>query len=499
MDGAHRAADPDYSDVLIIGAGISGLGAAYRLGEKSPDLTYTVLERRERIGGTWDLFRYPGIRSDSDIFTLSFPYQPWTRPENVADGGDIREYLTETARVHGIDRHIRFNTHVSSADWDSSTDTWTVRAEQDGQARTYRSRFLFFGTGYYNYDEPYTPEFPGIEKFGGDVVHPQFWPESLDYSGKRVVVIGSGATAISLVPALAQQASHVTMLQRSPTYMMSMARIDPMVQAIRKVLPRKAAHQVVRFRNAMIHILMYFFFRKAPTLGRQLIRNRNMAALPEGYPVDVHFKPRYNPWDQRMCLVLDKDLFDHISDGRVEVVTDHIDHVDAAGIVLKSGGRVDADVIVTATGLQLQALGGIRLTVDGHEVKPTERFVYKEFLLEDVPNLAWCIGYTNASWTLRADMTARAFANLVSYMGDHGYTHAYPHKGATPMPEKRTWDLEAGYIQRSEHALPRSGTKRPWHVRHNYVLDAIDHRFDRIDESMVFGRAPAVSGSAAAS
>ncbi|GAB5894722.1 flavin-containing monooxygenase [Mycolicibacterium mageritense] len=483
------ANEPAYSDVLIIGAGISGIGAAYRIHEKNPTLTYTVVERRARIGGTWDLFQYPGIRSDSDIFTLSFPYEPWTRPENVADGADIREYLTETARKHGIDRHIQFNTHVLSADWDSSTDTWTVHAERDGQAVVYRARFVFFGTGYYNYDEPYTPEFPGIENFRGDVVHPQFWPESLDYSGERVVVIGSGATAISLIPALARHAAHVTMLQRSPTYMMSMPRFDPMVQAIRKVLPRRLSHQVVRFRNAMVHVLLYFFFRKAPKAGRWVIRNRNSAALPAGYPVDVHFKPRYNPWDQRMCLVLDGDLFAHISDGRAEVVTDHIDHVDADGIVLKSGARLDADVIVTATGLQLQALGGITLRVDGSEVKPTERFVYKEFLLEDVPNLAWCIGYTNASWTLRADMTARAVAKLLAYMDSHGYTHAYPHKGPAPIPEKRTWDLEAGYIQRSAHALPRSGTKRPWHVRHNYVLDAIDHRFDRIDESMVFGTA----------
>lgn len=494
--GANEPGDPEYSDVLIIGAGISGLGAAYRIHEKCPGLTYTLLERRARIGGTWDLFRYPGIRSDSDIFTLSYPYEPWTRPENVADGADIREYLTQTAHKHGIDRHIRFNTHVLSADWDSATDTWTLHTERDGEAKDYRARFVFFGTGYYNYDEPYTPEFPGIENFRGDVVHPQFWPESLDYTGKRVVVIGSGATAISLIPALAKQAGHVTMLQRSPTYMMSMARIDPMVQAIRKILPRRLSHQVVRFRNAMVHVLMYFFFRKAPKAGRWLIRNRNTAALPPGYPVDVHFKPRYNPWDQRMCLVLDGDLFEHISDGRTEVVTDHIDHVDADGIVLKSGNRIDADVIVTATGLQLQALGGIALRVDGTEVKPTERFVYKEFLLEDVPNMAWCIGYTNASWTLRADMTARAVAKLLAYMGSHGYTHAYPHKGAVPMPEKRTWDLEAGYIQRSEHALPRSGTRRPWHVRHNYILDAIDHRFDRIEESMVFGRGPAAQSVA---
>jgi cation diffusion facilitator CzcD-associated flavoprotein CzcO len=480
--------EPEFSDVLIIGAGISGIGAAYRIHEKNPQLSYTLLERRERIGGTWDLFRYPGIRSDSDIFTLSLPYEPWVRPENVADGADIREYLTNAARKHGIDRHIRFDTHVKSAEWNSTTDTWTVRAEVGGLEKVYRGRFLFFGTGYYSYDDPYTPEFPGIEEFCGEVAHPQFWPESLDYAGKRVVVIGSGATAISLIPAMAQKAALVTMLQRSPTYMMPSPRIDPMVDFIRKILPRRVSHSVVRFRNSMIHYLTYFMFRNAPKLGRRLIRKVNMSRLPDGYDVDVHFKPKYNPWDQRMCLVLDGDIFSHISAGRVDVVTDQVDHVDATGIVLKSGGRVDADVIVTATGLQLQALGGIQIDVDGEEVKPTDRFVYKEYLLEDVPNMAWCIGYTNASWTLRADMTAKAVAKLLAYMNSHGYTHAYPHLGDAPITEKLAWDLEAGYIQRAPHALPRSGNRRPWHVRHNYVLDVIDHRFDRIEESMVFGR-----------
>jgi cation diffusion facilitator CzcD-associated flavoprotein CzcO len=485
------ASEAEYTDVLIIGAGISGIGAAYRIHEKNPQLSYTILERRARIGGTWDLFRYPGIRSDSDIFTLSFPYQPWTRPENVAEGADIRDYLTETASQHGIDRHIRFDTHVTSAEWDSTTDTWTVRTEQNGVAKAYRGRFLFCGTGYYNYDDPYTPEFPGIEDFGGDVVHPQFWPESLDYTGKRVVVIGSGATAISLIPALAERAGHVTMLQRSPTYMMSMPRFDPMVQFIRKILPRRLSHALVRFRNAFIHIATYYIFRRAPKFGRWLVRNRTIAALPKGYDVDVHFKPRYNPWDQRMCLVLDGDIFGHISAGRAEVVTDHVDHVDANGIVMKSGQRIDADVIVTATGLQLQALGGIKIVVDGNDVNPTDRFVYKEFLIEDIPNMAWCIGYTNASWTLRADMTARAVAKLLAYMESHGYTHAYPHLGDVPMKEKHTFNLESGYVKRAPHALPKSGTRRPWHVRHNYVLDVIDHRFDRIEESMVFGRVAA--------
>jgi cation diffusion facilitator CzcD-associated flavoprotein CzcO len=481
----------EYSDVLIIGAGISGIGAAYRIHEKNPGLSYTVLERRERIGGTWDLFRYPGIRSDSDIFTLSFPYEPWRRPEYVADGSDIREYLTHAARKYGIDEHIRFNTRVISADWDSATDTWTVQTQQNGTPMTYRGRFVFFGTGYYNYDEPYNPEFPGIEQFTGEVVHPQFWPESLDYAGRRVVVIGSGATAVSMIPSLTEKAGHVTMLQRSPTYMLSMPRINPLVQAIRKVLPLRLGNRAARWYATTFTVLTYVIARKAPRFSRWLMRALAKKSLPEDYPVDIHFKPRYDPWDQRLCLILENDLYEAIDDGSVTVVTDHIDHFDAGGIVLRSGERIDADVIITATGLQLQALGGVEVSIDGAEVKPQDRFVYKEHMLEDIPNMAWCVGYINASWTLRADLTARAVAKLLAYMDSHGYTHAYPHLGDKPMPEKPAWNINAGYVQRAAHVLPKSGTHRPWNVRHNYVLDAIDHRFDRIEESMVFGRAEA--------
>ena len=487
----------EYSDVLIIGAGISGIGAAYRVHEKNPGLSYTVLERRQRIGGTWDLFRYPGIRSDSDIFTLSFPYEPWRRADYVADGPDIREYLTQAARKYGIDEHIRFNTHVTSADWDSTTDTWTVQTEEAGVPKTYQGRFLFFGTGYYNYDEPYKPEFPGIEQFGGEVVHPQFWPESLDYSGKRVVVIGSGATAVSMIPSLSETAGHVTMLQRSPTYMLSMPRINPLVHAMRKVLPLRLGNRAARLYATTFTVLTYVIARKAPKFSRWLMRALAKRSLPEGYPVDTHFKPRYDPWDQRLCLILENDLYEAIDDGRVTVVTDHIDHFDVSGIVLRSGQRVDADVIITATGLQLQALGGVAVSVDGAEVKPQDRFVYKEHMLEDIPNMAWCVGYINASWTLRADLTARAVAKLLAYMDSHGYTHAYPHLGDKPMPEKPAWNINAGYVQRAAHVLPKSGTHRPWNVRHNYVLDAIDHRFDRIEESMVFGRAKAREATSA--
>ncbi|OBK14478.1 flavin-containing monooxygenase [Mycobacterium asiaticum] len=481
--------DTDQVDVLIVGAGISGIGAAYRISQRNPWLTYAILERRDRVGGTWDLFRYPGVRSDSSIFTLSFPFEPWTREEGVADGDHIREYLAATARKHGIDKHIRFNSYVRRADWDSTTDTWTVTCEQDGAAKQYRCRFLFFGSGYYNYDEGYTPDFPGIEQFGGTVVHPQHWPEDLDYAGKNVVVIGSGATAVTLIPSMAERAGRVTMLQRSPTYMISASKYSKFAWFSRKVMPRRASHLAIRFYNALMEGVLWFLSRKTPSLIKWLLRRKAIQNLPDGYDVDIHFKPRYNPWDQRLCLIPDADLYNAIKDGRAEVVTDHIDHFDATGIALKSGKHLDADIVVTATGLQLQALGGASISIDGAEINPTDRFVYKAHMLEDVPNLFWCVGYTNASWTLRADMTARATAKLIEHMAAHGYTHASPHLGGEPMDEKPAWDIQAGYVRRALHALPKSGTRRPWNVRQNYFADAIDYRFDRIDEAMMFGRA----------
>ena len=486
--------EASFFDVIIVGAGISGIDAAYRITERNPHLTYTILERRARIGGTWDLFRYPGVRSDSSIFTLSFPFEPWTRKQAVADGVHIREYLTATAHKYGIDRHIRFDSHVRSADWDSSTDTWTVTVEKDGASTLYRGRFVFFGSGYYDYDEGYTPDFPGIEEFDGPVVHPQHWPEDLDYAGKKIVVIGSGATAITLIPSLTDRAEKVTMLQRSPTYILSASKYGALSEVARKALPRNASHFVIRMYYALVEAVIWFFSRKAPGFVKWLLRRTAISNLPDGYDVDTHFKPRYNPWDQRMCLIPDADLYTAISAGRAEVVTDHIDHVDATGIALKSGGHLDADIIVTATGLQLQALGGATISLDGAEVKPQDRFVYKAHMLEDVPNLFWCVGYTNASWTLRADITARATAKLLAHMASHGYTHAYPHRGDAYMPEKPSWDIQANYVRRSLHALPKSGTKRPWNVRQNYLADAIDYRFDRIGEAMVFGRAVDHSG-----
>jgi cation diffusion facilitator CzcD-associated flavoprotein CzcO len=481
----------EYFDVLIIGAGISGIGAAYRLRERNPQLSYAILERRAQLGGTWDLFRYPGVRSDSDIYTLCFPWEPWTRPEMIADGDQIWQYLHDTAHKHHIDEHIRLDTYVRSADWSSDTDTWTVHTRQHGDEKAYRCRFLFFATGYYDYDDPYHPAFPGIEDFTGQVIHPQHWPESFDYAGKRIVVIGSGATAVSLIPALAEKAAHLTMLQRTPSYMISAVKEEPTANALRKALPLRLAHWIVRWRNAFVAQLMWVVARKAPEFSKRLLRRIAERNLPQDYPIDTHFTPPYNPWDQRLCFIVEADLYKAISDGSVEMVTDHIDHLDVTGIALKSGRHIDADVVITATGLQLQALGGITVRVDGEEINPHEHFLYRRHMFEDVPNMAWSFGYINASWTLGADLTARSVAKLLEYMNSRGYTHAYPHLGETEMPEQPTFHLESGYVKRGRSVHPKSGTRRPWKVSHNFLSDALGRRFDRIEDSMVFGRARA--------
>ena len=494
QDAAHPTpAEDGYSDVIIVGAGISGIDAAYRITERNPGLTYTILEQRAQIGGTWDLFRYPGVRSDSSIFTLCFPFEPWTRKEGVADGEHIREYLTATAHKYGIDRHIRFNSHVRSADWDSSTDTWTVTCKQegaqDGAEKRYRGRFVFFGSGYYNYDEGYTPDFPGIEQFNGTVVHPQHWPEDLDYTGKKIVVIGSGATAVTLIPSLAERAGKVTMLQRSPTYLISASKYGKAAAVARKVLPRKPAHLVIRMYSALTEAVFFFFSRKAPGLVKWLLRRNAISSLPAGYDVDIHFKPRYNPWDQRMCLIPDADLYNAISAGRAEVVTDHIDHFDATGIALKSGGHLDADIVVTATGLQLQALGGATVSMDGEEIDPTRplRLQGPHARRRAQPVLV------RRLYERVVDAARRHHrAGNGKIAGAHGLSRLYPRlpapAGMSRWPKSRPGTFSAGYVLRALHALPKSGTKRPWNVRQNYLADAIDYRFDRIEEAMVFGR-----------
>lgn len=478
-----------YSDVLIVGAGLSGIGAAYRIQEQNPDLSYTILERRARVGGTWDLFQYPGVRSDSDIFTLSFPWRPWTRSETIARGSDIRAYIADSAHEHGIDRHIEFDTTVLAANWDWTCDTWTVTARRDGRDHHYRCRFIFFGTGYYSYDRPYTPDLPGAESFCGTIIHPQHWPEGFDYSGKRVVGVGNGATAVSMIPTLTETAGDVTLLQRSPGYVVSQREHNSINNAIRAALPSRAAHAAVRWWNVALGTSTFAFARKAPKLTRRWVRRLAKAQLPAHFDVDTHFNPKYHPWDQRVCVSLDGDLYTTIRQGRLNVVTDHIERLDARGIVLRSGTHLDADVIVTATGFQLELLGAVKVSIGDQQIKPHEHWSYKTHLLNDVPNLAWCIGYTNVSWTLRADTTARYVAKLLAYMDSHRYTHAYPHlENADAMATRPAFDLRSGYVLRSPNVLPKSGDRQPWQVRQNFLLDMLAFRRNRIDECMVFSR-----------
>ncbi|GED96092.1 flavin-containing monooxygenase [Gordonia crocea] len=479
----------DVLDVLIVGAGLSGIDSAYRLTERNPDLTYKIVEQRDQIGGTWDLFRYPGVRSDSDIFTLSFPWYPWKGTKTVALGHEIRQYLEDAAAHFGIDEHIDFGVKVVSADFDTTTDLWTVTTEVDGKARVYVTRFLYVCAGYYRYDHGYEPQLPEIEKFGGQVVHPQFWPEDLDYAGKKVVVIGSGATAVTLIPSMAPDVERITMLQRSPTYMLALPWEDPMTKILLKVLPSKAAHHIIRVRNAIGTFGFYQYCRLFPKLSRRTLRRLAKLQLPKDYPVDVHFKPRYEPWDQRLCVIPAGDLYTAVRSGKAEVVTDHIERFTETGIDLKSGRHLDADIVVTATGLELVAMGGAALFIDGAEQKPGDKYAYRGYMLNDVPNLAWAVGYTNASWTLRVDLTAQATAKLIAHMREHGYTHAYPTAQGEVLEDSPLLELDSGYVQRAAGNIPKASKTQPWVVRHNLVLDAYDARRYDITESMVFGTA----------
>ena len=476
----------DTFDVLIVGAGLSGIDAAYRLHEKNPGLNYAILENRERIGGTWDLFTYPGIRSDSDIFTLSFPWNPWRGNRLIAQGHEIRQYLEDSARDFGIAPHIRFRTEVVAANFDTGTDLWTVDVRTDGEPATYQARFLYSCTGYFRYDAGYLPAFPGRDEFTGTVVHPQFWPADLDYAGKKVVVIGSGATAITLIPSMAPTAGHVTMLQRSPTYLFPYPWTDPITTTLQKVLPRQLSHDITRYRNMLLTLALYLFCRGFPKAARRLFRAIARRHLPAGYPVDTHFKPAYQPWDQRLCIIPDADFYKTIADGSAEVVTDTIDTFTPTGIKLTSGKQLDADIIVAATGLDLIAFGGIDLSVDGEAVQPGERYAYRGYMLNDVPNFAWSVGYTNASWTLRVDLTSKAVADLIWHMRRHGYTRAYPTLDGAQPPTHALLELDSGYVRRAGSRLPKAADTAPWQVRHNAILDAVDARRYDVTEQMVF-------------
>ena len=463
-------------DVLIVGAGISGIGAACHLQMESPDRTYLLLEGRDDIGGTWDLFRYPGVRSDSDMHTLGFAFKPWTAEKSIADGPSIMAYLRETVDEYGLDRFIRFGHLVRTADWDTDTARWTVTAERraDGELVQFTANFLFMCSGYYSYKEGYTPAFPGLDQYSGTVVHPQAWPDDLDTRGKQVVVIGSGATAMTLVPALAGTAAHVTMLQRTPTYVAAGPDRDVVANTLRKVLPDRTAYELTRWKNVRLQQWIYRRTRTQPEKVKKMLLTRVRKALPEGYDVDRHFTPPYNPWDQRLCLVPNGDLFEAISRGDASVVTDHIDTFTSTGIRLQSGDELQADIVVTATGLNLVMLGEVAISVDGEPVDFSRTWSYKGFAYSDVPNLASSFGYINASWTLRADLICSYVCRLLNHLRDTGTQQCTPRLRASDadMPA-RPWiqDFSAGYMERVMDRFPKQGDREPWINPQDYARD----------------------------
>ena len=460
-------------DVLIVGAGISGIGAAYYLQRDHPHRSYALLEARGASGGTWDLFRYPGIRSDSDLQTFGYEFKPWRDDAAIAGGDKILAYLRETAAEFGIDRHIRYHTKVLTASWSSDEARWSVRVEdtETGQQRTLTCAWLFGATGYYRYDEGFTPRFEGRERYQGTIIHPQQWPEDFDYTDKRIVVIGSGATAVTLIPALAEKAAEVVMLQRTPTYIMPVPSKDKIAIRLRSLLGEKRGFALARRRSIMQQQAVWRFCQRHPNAARRIIRRFNAKLLPAGYPVNEHFSPPYGPWDQRLCAVPDGDLFRAISKGTASVVTDRIETFTETGIRLVSGRELAADVIVTATGLNVLAMGGMALEVDGRTVELAGTVAYKGMMLSGVPNFAYAIGYTNSSWTLKVGLLCEHFCRLLTHMDEHGYDTARPVVADAGMPLRPFLDFGAGYIRRVLDQLPRQGDQAPWVTSMNYVGD----------------------------
>jgi monooxygenase len=488
---------PEHVDVVIIGAGLSGIGAACRLRTECPDRTFAILEARGVSGGTWDLFRYPGVRSDSDMFTLSYPFRPWSGAKAIADGSSILEYLRETARENGIEEKIRYHRRVRHASWSSAQARWTVEVEhldpvgEPLGTEWLTCAFLWGNTGYYRYDEGYTPAFAGVADFTGTIVHPQHWPDGLDVTGRRVIVIGSGATAVTLVPALARDATQVTMLQRSPSYVVSLPERDRLAEALRRHLPATLAYRLVRSKNVLLTMLSYQASRRFPGLMRTVLRKGVERQLPAGYDIDTHFTPRYQPWDQRLCVVPDGDLFSAISAGRAAVVTDGIERFTEKGVRLTSGAELEADVIVTATGLNLLVLGGVTLDLDGTPVDLSQHVNYKGIMFSGIPNLAVTFGYTNASWTLKADLTAGWVCRLLNHLAAHNYRQVIPAGPDPALPTRPFIDLTSGYVQRSGSALPRQGSTAPWRLHQNYPRDVLLLRFGGVtDEKLEFSAAP---------
>ncbi|MGC2372658.1 MAG: NAD(P)/FAD-dependent oxidoreductase [Solirubrobacteraceae bacterium] len=475
----------EHVDVLIVGAGLSGIGAACHLQANCPGKSYAILEARDRIGGTWDLFRYPGIRSDSDMYTLGYSFRPWRDDRSIAEGSSILDYIRETAGENGIERQIRFDHRVVRAEWSTADARWTVEATRGDTRETVRmsAGFLFTCSGYYRYDEGYTPDFAGIERFAGRVVHPQRWSDDIDYAGKRVVVIGSGATAVTLVPSMAHSAAHVTMLQRSPSYIVSLPAEDPIAKRLRRFLPSKIAAPIMRWKNVLLTMASFQLSRRRPGLMRKLVRKGLERQLPPGYDIDTHFNPTYDPWDQRLCLVPNGDLFDAIGNGSASVVTDRIDTFTENGIRLASGTELQADVVVTATGLNLLALGGIELAVDGKEIALPQTMSYKGMMLSGVPNFAFAVGYTNASWTLKCDLTCEYVCRLLNHMDKHGYVQCTPRNRDPSVLERPFIDFSSGYVQRSIDKFPKQGSKAPWRLHQNYPMDILNLRFGSLEDS----------------
>ena len=478
--------ETDHLDVLIVGAGLSGIGAAHQLKANFPAKSFAIFEARDAIGGTWDLFRYPGIRSDSDMQTLGYRFRPWTGDKALADGPAILEYVRDTARESGVDRHIRFGHRVTGAVWSTADARWTVHAvRDDGESVTVTCSFLYVCSGYYSYDEGYTPHFEGTDRFEGQIVHPQHWPDDLDYTGKQVVVIGSGATAATLVPAMTDKAAHVTMLQRSPSYVLSIPGKDPLANGLRRVVGDEAAYAIARWKNVALMTAFYQLSQRRPSLVKAAIRAALKPQLPAGYDIDTHFNPSYRPWDQRPCVVPDGDFFRAIRRGRASIVTDRIATFTERGIELESGTELEADLIITATGLRLVVCGGIELAVDGRAVSFPETMVYRGMMFGDVPNFAFVIGYTNASWTLKADLVTEYVCRLLAHMDEHGYATCTPVNDDPTIQARPLLDFGAGYVQRSLHELPKAGSKHPWRLSMTYPQDLVRLRHGRIEDGVM--------------
>jgi cation diffusion facilitator CzcD-associated flavoprotein CzcO len=487
----------EHVNVLIVGAGLSGIGAACQLKQKCPEKSFMILEGRDAIGGTWDLFRYPGVRSDSDMYTLGYSFRPWREAKAVADGPAILRYIRETAADYGIDQKIRYGHRVRRASWSSADARWSVEAETgpDEHIVRFTCNFLFLCTGYYDYESGYKPEWPGIGRFGGRIVHPQEWPEELDYAGKRVVVIGSGATAVTLVPALAEQASHVTMLQRSPSYVVMIPADDVIANWLRRLLPARTAHTLARWKNVLYGMFFYRLSRSRPEIMKRLIAKEVRKYLGDAYDLS-HFTPSYNPWDQRLCMAPDADIFHVIRDGRASVVTDEIETFTETGLLLRSGERLYADIIVTATGLVLKLMSGLQLFVDGAAVDLSKTMTYKGMMYSDVPNVASAFGYTNASWTLKCDLTSEYVCRLLKYMDRRGYVQCTPRVNDPAIMDEPIVDFTSSYVLRALPTLPRQGSRTPWRLYQNYVKDLSMLRYGRVDDgAMEFKAATATHGA----